>query len=643
MGYVSPDVFGAKFGNPGYGELVAWAQDHNLGVVTYPGQLLVFITGTAQALEQALYVNFNYYLRPDGTQFYAPDRDPSVDLCPGVLAISGMDNFSLPRGAGGGTGPNNSLSPTDIRTAYASCTSRTGSGQILGMIEFNGFRQPDIQAYEQTYTTLLGSAAPDGGVNVPINIVGVDGGPTTAPLCYFANDAGAPVTPDAGTCTCAAGCPLPGEATGDIETAIAMAPGLSQIRVYQGQFPFGDVLLAEISKLMPLPSAVSNSWAWISGPAAASQQSAHQQYLQLASEGVSFFSATGDFGAFSADPAASNSDSFITLVGGTDLNLGGTPLVYQGESPWCDPVASCLTFPACCTSSWVATTMQIPWYQANMPATLFNAMASGGSTLFRNVPDVAAAARNFQGNFFGPGNGGGGTSLATPIWASFIALADEQNAANHRGPLGFANPALYEIAGSSLYTSTFNDIVVDGGTNTGPVPNGAPNVAATGFPAVPGYNLVDGLGTPRCALLNALAPAAPPALVVSASATGEGPDICITGQNFVAGGEVHVFLGPRPVSQFGQLTQGQEEIQTVSVGPDGSFVAGESGKETGAVCTTNAEEQGQATITATEVDSSNRVIASVQATLPNAFWCSATGPVPGFSGTTETFGPGACP
>ena len=57
--------------------------------------------------------------------------------------------------------------------------------------------------------------------------------------------------------------------------------------------------------------------------------------------------------------------------------------------------------------------------------------ARGGSTKLRNIPDVALTADNV---FVDYGNGSrsvfGGTSCAAPFWAGFIALVNQQAAAN---------------------------------------------------------------------------------------------------------------------------------------------------------------------------------------------------------------------
>ena len=52
----------------------------------------------------------------------------------------------------------------------------------------------------------------------------------------------------------------------------------------------------------------------------------------------------------------------------------------------------------------------------------------------------------------------GGTSCATPLWAGFTALVNQQAATNSLGPVGFLNPALYAIGQGANYTNCFHDI-----------------------------------------------------------------------------------------------------------------------------------------------------------------------------------------
>jgi uncharacterized repeat protein (TIGR01451 family) len=90
-----------------------------------------------------------------------------------------------------------------------------------------------------------------------------------------------------------------------------------------------------------------------------------------------------------------------------------------------------------------------------------------------------------------------GTSAATPLWAAFTALVNQQATNSSHAPVGFLNPALYAIAVSPTnYAACFNDITT--GNNTW---SGSPNL----FYAVTNYDLCTGLGTPSGTnLINAL-------------------------------------------------------------------------------------------------------------------------------------------
>ncbi len=84
-----------------------------------------------------------------------------------------------------------------------------------------------------------------------------------------------------------------------------------------------------------------------------------------------------------------------------------------------------------------------------------------------------------------------------------MALVNQQAIANGNPPLGFVNPAIYNIGVGSGYNAAFHDIISGG--------NG-------GFTAVKGYDLVTGWGSPNgTGLINALAGSSGPNFTLSAS------------------------------------------------------------------------------------------------------------------------------
>jgi subtilase family serine protease len=120
--------------------------------------------------------------------------------------------------------------------------------------------------------------------------------------------------------------------------------------------------------------------------------------------------------------------------------------------------------------------------------------ANQGSTTMRNSPDVSIVANNITVLWGNDALGLSfplpevGTSLASPLWAGLVALANQQAAANGQPPVGFVNPVLYAIAKSTNYQSCFYDITTGGNTNS---------ASPTKFWATAGYDLCTGLGTPN--------------------------------------------------------------------------------------------------------------------------------------------------
>ncbi len=92
----------------------------------------------------------------------------------------------------------------------------------------------------------------------------------------------------------------------------------------------------------------------------------------------------------------------------------------------------------------------------------------------------------------------GGTSAATPLWAGFLSLVNQQAFTSGKQPMGFINPAIYTIGKGPLYGTCFHDIATGNNTNY---------VSPALFYAVPGYDLCTGWGTPTGSnLINALSP-----------------------------------------------------------------------------------------------------------------------------------------
>jgi xanthomonalisin len=265
-----------------------------------------------------------------------------------------------------------------------------------------------------------------------------------------------------------------------------MAPGLASVRVYIAPgttaIGVGDVDMFNRIATDNISKSISCSWGW--NPDDIAQDDPIFQEYQA--QGQSFFVASGDSGAFTGSNATDFSfpaeDALSISVGATDLTTTGAGGPWASETAWPDS-----------SGGLSDNGFAIPSYQSGVAST-----ANGGSTTIRNIPDVA-----MEGNFDniacsnGSCNGQtGGTSYASPRWAAFIALVNQQSVAAGHGTVGFVNPALYAIGKSTSFTSDFHDIT--SGNNR--------NSAGKSFNAVAGYDLVTGWGSPiGQTMINALA------------------------------------------------------------------------------------------------------------------------------------------
>ena len=486
--YITPEEFTARFSptEQDYEAVKGFARTNGLTILaTHANRLVLDVAGPAAAVEKAFHVTLHTYQHPtEGRQFFAPDTEPIVAADMPVADLQGLSDFSRPHPkvqkmdrsrlvSKDGSAPDGSGTyfGNDFRNAYASGTTLTGAGQMVGVLEFDGYYDSDITAYA--------SAAGGGRSSIVVQPVLLDdfnGAPTTGP--------------DSGE----------SEVALDIEMAMAMAPGLSKIMVFEGG-PNG--FQNDILNSMAANSAVKSlscCWGWGGGPSTTTDSI----FKQMASQGQSFFNASGDSDAFTAgvnsansvdDPNnfnAPSSSPYITQVGGTTLAMNNAGASFASETVWNWGGGSG-------SSGGVSSYYAIPSWQSGISMT-----ANLGSTTQRNIPDVAMNADNtFVYDSGGSPDDLGGTSCAAPLWAGFIALVNQQAANLGQSPAGFINPAIYVIGKGQnagyAYSACFHD------TTTG---NNFWSGSRTKYPAVSGYDLCTGWGTPKGTnLISALASA----------------------------------------------------------------------------------------------------------------------------------------
>lgn len=474
--YMSQDTFDRKHGAVAgdYTALRQWANDAGFTThATFPSNLLLRVSGTAAQVSQALFVNLIYRERPDGSLFVATDRDLSLNLAVPVLDINGLGDAVLPVPLNG-TGSNGTYSAADIRTAYLGTDpvlqKLDGGGQVVGIVDFVTYDTSALSNYAAAQVPAVGEVSPLPAPDV--QLVATEAPPIFSP--------GPP--PNSNT-----------EADLDVQMVYAMAPGAA-IRMFQGTTGITDRLddiLHTMANYTPALTVASCSLSF--GKSDSSQQAIDQ----MAAQGVSFFTASGDQGDLRANVADSTKMNHQTLVGGTILatnkttSAGGATTYpnpyYAGEATWPN------------SGGGVIGDVTIPDYQAGIMA--LSAGTNGGSTTNRNYPDVAALATNVEIYTGGQFTGVGGTSCAAPFWAGLTALANQMSQQHQAGVMGFLNPTLYDIGltindpgPDDLYDACFNDIQ-DG------VSNGIPASGSVGHKAVRGYDLVTGLGSPKPSLI----------------------------------------------------------------------------------------------------------------------------------------------
>ena len=493
--FLTPEQFATQFGptEQDYQKVIDFVRANGLTVVgTHPNRMLLDVSGRAADIEKAFRVTLRTYHHPtENRDFFAPDTEPSVPSTLPIQDISGLDNLrrphakyklkaaSLSAGAvankatpNAGSGPSGTYMGNDFRIAYVPGSSLMGSGQTVALVQFDGYFASDINAYETQV----------GRTNIPLQNVLIDG------------FSGAP-TGNGGEV----------EVSLDIEMVISMAPALAKVIVYEGN-PFNFHPNDVLNRIATDNAAkqISCSWGWTGGPTATTDQI----FQQMAVQGQSFFTASGDSDAYPAGTVDSpfgfgtpSDSAFLTSVGGTTLTMNGGGESYTSEVVWnwgtefgIDGIGS---------SGGISTYYSIPAWQTNI-----NFTTSKGSTTTRNFPDVALTADNV----YVIADGGlqynvGGTSCASPLWAGFTALINQQAASIGHASIGFINPAVYAIAKGPNYTNCFHDITT--GNNTW---SGSPTL----FFAVANYDLCTGLGTPKGTnLINALASSVNPITHVS--------------------------------------------------------------------------------------------------------------------------------
>ena len=234
----------------------------------------------------------------------------------------------------------------------------------------------------------------------------------------------------------------------DVEWAHAMAPGAS-IKLVEAKSASNANLFGawNYSLKNKLGAVMSNSW----GGSGACASTPAYLLAQAAKADVTVLASAGDGGAWGSGQTLAAQEpadcQAIVTVGGTTLNVGSGG-AYSSESAWSGS-----------GGGYVPSTTE-PTYQST------NKITDSYTELGK--PDVSAVANPSTGVWvYEKGSGGwlvvGGTSVACPIWAAFIADVNTWRAANTFAGVGSVDSFLYNnlygvSGGSGNYSIAFHDV-----------------------------------------------------------------------------------------------------------------------------------------------------------------------------------------
>jgi subtilase family serine protease len=446
--YITAQEFARRYGANAadYAALKAWATTNRLNVSQESvARTVLAVRGTVAQLQNLFNTQISQYRGPDGAEFYSASVKPTVPAeiaskVSGVLGLTG-GRQAVPMVLPGmklgespelnvaktdnahGTGPGGAYDAANLRTAYSIPSFGSLQKQtVVAIFEQGGFYASDIEKYVTANKLPSRKVTP----------IGVDGSPTTVVTDYPQIEL---------------------EAALDIDMVSGINPSVSEILVYEDSIDtFQTALLDAMSQVADDQKAqvLSISYGQDEGyQGTAAMEAENQALAQLTGEGITVVASAGDKGAYGdgyADPynvADPSSQPFVTAVGGTTLFTDGQSN-YLAEQVWNELASN-----SGATGGGISSYWSIPFYQ-QYEAVPNYVVSNGGSSTFRNVPDVAAVADLFTGvAVYSKPYGGwvtvGGTSVSAPIWAGYITVLNAGFQYFGLKNVGYLNSFLYAV------------------------------------------------------------------------------------------------------------------------------------------------------------------------------------------------------
>jgi len=363
------------------------------------------------------------------------------------------------------------ITPQMIRDYYAFPTDCTGKGQTIAIMSLGtaAFRAP-LQADLEMFWSAAGVSPPD----IDFVQVGPTSGPQPSSPLYRLEASMGPawigaLVPDAKIVIYELALDLPDPWLAAIEMAVSdpRAPTVLCMTwtlpedTYYRQFNRGSIALA---------------------------------LAKAAAFGITVVAASGDWGVYDGRPGATlrddptgkvaraawphatfpSSEELVLSVGGTLLASLDPPteIAWSGPLPPDPALAKELPFVSLAASGGFSQRVPVPdWQQPTVVGVGAQRSYSRGTNMpavlpyGRGFPDVALMASG-PALALGIGDGlsamgyrlvldgqwigyAGGTSMAAPIWATVIAIANARREGSGKSPVGFINPLIYYLGRTS--------------------------------------------------------------------------------------------------------------------------------------------------------------------------------------------------
>jgi kumamolisin len=441
------------------------------------------VSGTAAQMEAAFSAGLGTYRNAEQGEFRGREGELQIpaELDGLITGVFGLDQRRVAHRRHGATATLDApVSPAQLAAHY-SFPAGTGAGQTVAIAEFGGgYFAEDLTAFCAKQGTPVPKVTP----------VSVNG----APILTLAQIQAMPQRDQQNQLDDSI------EVNMDIQIVAGLAHGAELIVFFSTFDEKGWVdLINQLVEGKPASAVTcSVSWglaeddpSWSKGAV----QAIDQRLQQAAALGITFCVAAGDDG--SADQE-SDGRAHVDFPGSSPhvLSVGGTMISGETDVVWWESPGERTQNGGGATGGGVSTVFPRPSWQDVSVASI-----NPGSIDGRVVPDIAALAGPplYDLVFMGQDQPNGGTSAATPTWASLIALLAA--APSGAWKPSFLAPLLYQNGADGRSVGAEGCIDVTSGDNTS-------STLGKGYAAGPGFDAVSGWGVPDGgALLSALGPA----------------------------------------------------------------------------------------------------------------------------------------